>query len=1179
MCNRSLIENIPDVVIECDADLTIVYANLAARRVLGFDPETLKDRSLIELIHPNDRAEALPVFHGIVNDARVKSVSVELRALHKKGSWRFLDAAVSGFTEESTGRRMIVMSAHDVTARKKADSRLIESKNLYRDAVEGSNDGMVLVRNGVCIKANEKFRDIFGFSSAADIDRKPIAASISSSDVQSFTEMLLEATRSGIAIRRREFDGRKKDGTKICIEVSLSRTVYRRKTALIVLVRDITRRKEAEDKARKAETALRLVFSASPAGIILIGKDMTITGINHIVTAITGYSSAELMGRGMDVLYGTEQERTRVEEIVCEDVRRCGIGATDVQWIRKNGEKRDIYLSAAAMEPGDPSSGIILAATDITARKRTENRLRESEEQYRALVEQSKYGVILVKDGAIVYSNQQCATMFGVDKPEYFIGKSAIEMIHPDDRERVRAHARRQSRGEEVSSLYEARALIRNGTYIDIEISASTTLFRGEPATFVYLRDITEHKRMEEQARLSAATLRSVMSVTPVGMALISRKRIIAWANDTLAAMSGHSIEEMTGRNMRFLYSNDEEFRRVGDVVYRAIHRGGTAVLETKMARKDGKVIDILVQGVAADPSNPAGDIVFTALDVTDKKKMYEAVRTSEEKYRNIFERAVEGIFQQDRDGRTISANPAQARMHGFSSTGEFMSAINCGSFKAFVRREDLKAYWTALKTIGRLDNFEAQCNKKDGTTMWCSMNVKRVRNISDGTPYYEGTIEDITQRKATENALRESETRYKALFRYSNDAMYLVRFRDGRLMECNPKTEEMFRCPREELIERSALDFSPPVQPSGEDSRKMMLEKVKLARSGVPQFFEWRYRRADGTLFDSDEILTHVEINKEQFCFSVVRDITDRKKAEEKLSAALSELALMNVELTKANREIVESQKKIIHQEKMASIGQLAAGVAHEINNPMGFIISNLASLDKYAQRLSAFIQAQDEAIARLSLSDKDSCNGLVDSLKKTRDSLKIDYVIGDLPDLILESRDGADRVKVIVQDLKSLARADGADYGACDINKVLDSALNMVWNELKYRITVIKDYGGIPVVKGNAGQLGQVFMNLLLNSAQAIPERGDITVRTWSKDGNVYVSIRDTGIGIPAHALHRIFEPFFTTKDVGGGTGLGLSIVYDIIKKHRGEIDVESAEGEGACFTMRIPSILTEG
>jgi len=253
-----------------------------------------------------------------------------------------------------------------------------------------------------------------------------------------------------------------------------------------------------------------------------------------------------------------------------------------------------------------------------------------------------------------------------------------------------------------------------------------------------------------------------------------------------------------------------------------------------------------------------------------------------------------------------------------------------------------------------------------------------------------------------------------------------------------------------------------------------------------------------------------------------------------------------------------------------MASIGQLAAGIAHEINNPIGFISSNLGSLDRYLSKITEFIGVQSETIMRLHPQ-----KAVMEELAERRNQLKVDYIILDIKDLIKESLDGAERVNKIVQDMKSFSRINEKEDNLADINAGLDSTINIVWNELKYKAVLIKDYGDIPMTKCNQGQINQIFMNLLINAAHAIEKNGEIAVKTWSSDGSIFVSISDTGSGIPDDVKNRIFEPFFTTKEVGKGTGLGLSIAYDIIKKHNGHINVDSKAGEGTTFTLSIPIV----
>ena len=322
-------------------------------------------------------------------------------------------------------------------------------------------------------------------------------------------------------------------------------------------------------------------------------------------------------------------------------------------------------------------------------------------------------------------------------------------------------------------------------------------------------------------------------------------------------------------------------------------------------------------------------------------------------------------------------------------------------------------------------------------------------------------------------------------------------------------------------------------------------------------------YKNGSGTVYDKEnqrfyDLRTFPLRNKNGFQVGNVvniRDITEIRAIHQELESAYNHLKLV--------------QMQAVQQEKMASVGQLAAGVAHEINNPMGFISSNLSSLAKYINKLKTFETTLVE------LTEGSGNVALVDEIAKTKKNMKIDFILEDMESLLAESLDGAERVRRIVQDLKSFSHVDEAELKPVSLNESLDTTLNMVRNEIKYVAEVVKEYGDIPQVTCRPQQLNQVFMNLLVNAAHAIEGHGIITVRTWQEGETACVSITDTGKGIEPDHLNRIFEPFFTTKEVGKGTGLGLSICYDIIHKHAGEILVESMLGTGTTFIVRLPVI----
>lgn len=288
----------------------------------------------------------------------------------------------------------------------------------------------------------------------------------------------------------------------------------------------------------------------------------------------------------------------------------------------------------------------------------------------------------------------------------------------------------------------------------------------------------------------------------------------------------------------------------------------------------------------------------------------------------------------------------------------------------------------------------------------------------------------------------------------------------------------------------------------------------------------------------------------------------------EASVAARTRELEGERAALLAASVHIEQTREQLLQSEKMSAVGQLAAGVAHEINNPIGFVISNLGSLSRYIDQLFGLIAAYEDMAAGLPADSPGQ-----QAILAARRVAEIDFLRQDIPDLLRESADGLARVKRIVGDLKDFSHIDEREWHQADLNQILESTLNVVWNEIKYKAEVIREPGDLPPVRCIPAQISQVFMNLLVNAAQAIEARGRITLRSGVADENAWIEIADTGKGMAPEISRRIFEPFYTTKPVGTGTGLGLSISWDIVKGHGGTIEVDSEPGRGTTFRLTLP------
>ncbi len=345
-----------------------------------------------------------------------------------------------------------------------------------------------------------------------------------------------------------------------------------------------------------------------------------------------------------------------------------------------------------------------------------------------------------------------------------------------------------------------------------------------------------------------------------------------------------------------------------------------------------------------------------------------------------------------------------------------------------------------------------------------------------------------------------------------------------------------------EDKIHMQALEFERDMQ-----ERKIFARDYFESRDGLLKEIAQRKQ--------AQEELLKTTVSRDE----LLKEVIDRKRAEEELQSAY--------DLLKA------TQIKLVQSEKMASLGLLAAGVAHEINNPLGFVICNFSVLKDYLRIYQEVLLAGDRVMEDMRSEVVPRSAHQIDAFFELKKEKCMGDIVKDIDSLLDQTLNGLQRVKDIVSDLKTFAHADPAVLTETDIHQLVDTAISFCSNELKYKVKLTKKYGNVPLLVCNKSKLEQVFVNLLINAAQAIKEHGTIDVVTFVKDGIINIQIIDNGKGIAPEHLNKVFDPFFTTKPVGQGTGLGLSISYDIIKQHGGDILVSSEVGYGTTFTILFP------
>jgi two-component system NtrC family sensor kinase len=492
--------------------------------------------------------------------------------------------------------------------------------------------------------------------------------------------------------------------------------------------------------------------------------------------------------------------------------------------------------------------------------------------------------------------------------------------------------------------------------------------------------------------------------------------------------------------------------------------------------------------------------------------------------------------------------------------------------------------YWEDVRVGQYLEvqNQEGQYRCADGELLTVSKSIQLLKH--EGHPLLMVQAVLTQSERKVEDALAHTLSQLRATLESTGNGILVIGWQ-GRIDSMNRLFGKMWE------ISDELLDSHDDARILGFVAGRVIESELLHARLGAivdKGETEDLLHHQDGRVF---EVTSRPQYLGEQIIGRVFgfSDITQRTLAEEALRESRDMLEdrvhVRTIALHAANetllqekehqagliRRLEEAQNQLLQSERMASIGQLAAGVAHEINNPVGFVNSNLGSLERYVLDMLRLLSAYEQAEGALS-------GVAMQEIRLIKEEIDVVFLREDVASLLSESLDGLKRVTRIVQDLKDFSHVDEAELQWADLEAGLESTLRVVSNELKYKAEVVKEFAGIPPIECFPFQLNQVFMNLLVNASHALDGRGTITIRTGHDDSQVWVEVQDTGRGIKPEHLTRIFEPFFTTKPVGQGTGLGLSLAYGIVKKHDGRLEVQSELGQGTMFKVILPKTLSE-
>jgi two-component system, NtrC family, sensor kinase len=766
-------------------------------------------------------------------------------------------------------------------------------------------------------------------------------------------------------------------------------------------------------------------------------------------------------------------------------------------------------------------------------------------------------------EGRFLQANRAFEELTGYSSEE--LSTLTLDAITPEQWHEAGRAILAQVRATGISARYEKEYLRKDGTLVPVEALADLNRDeRDEPIGFTaFITDIGERKRVEAALRDSEERFRRLYDEAPVGYHVIDTEGRVVSMNKTECEMLGYTREEVIGRlvfdfitpesRAQALAAFPEKIR--GDHPLRTIER----TIETRDGRR---LVVAIEERYKRDEQGRVVGIRSTVQDITDRKRTEAALVASERRARILFEGIEDAVFVHAPDGRILDANPSACRLLGYSRAELLSMTTNDIDEPEFAAGYE-KRLENQL-THGHL-SCEGRHRTKDGRVVPVEINSSTIQ--FDDQRAVLAVIRDITERKALEETRREfaeaqmrnalameaknrelteSEARYRQLTEGCLDSVVVVDAQ-GMITLFNPAAEKIFGFQSVEVLGQPFDRLIPGVFGGqggcdGEDVPAPLKSKI------VGKTVELVGRRKGNEEFPLEISLSAVDLDGELQYIGSIRDQTERHR--------------MRAMLTQS--------------EKLASIGLLSAGVAHEINNPLAYVGNNLAVLERdlagVLQMISLYEQARDVL--------KSASPDLFQQINDIREEVDWDYVRDNLHRMLARTREGVQRVANIVSNLRGLARTSPPKMETVLIPDLLESALEMIRGRMRrHNIEVKVEHAeGLPRLTCVPSQISQVILNLLINAVQAIEttgrmEGGLIRFQTSSEGDSILIAISDNGCGIETASLSQLFDPFFTTKSVGEGTGLGLSITHGIITGHGGRIDVESRQGDGTCFRIYLP------
>jgi two-component system, cell cycle sensor histidine kinase and response regulator CckA len=1130
---RTILGNIEDGYYEADIAGNFTFFNDAACRMVGYSKDELMGMNNRQYMDQENAKKLYQVSNKVFRTGE-PAKGFDWEIIRKDGTKRFIEASISLIKNSSgqpIGYRGVV---RDITERKQAEEVLRQSEEKYRTILENIEDAyyevdlpgnLTFFNDSLCRLVGYSREELMGMNNRQLTDPE---------NAQKLYQEFNKVYRTGRSSKVFDWEIIKKDGMKRNVEASVSLIKDSRAHSIGFrgIVRDITERKRADEALRTEKQRFQTLSEQAPFGMVMIDQDGTFKYMNPQFRELFGYDLTDVPNgeTWFRKAYPNPTYRHHVIAQWMKDLESFERGEKIPRIFTatcKDGTKKIVNFISVQLERDEH----LMTCEDITERKQAEENLKESEEKYRLLVEESIQGIVIAQGvpPRLVFANPAMTMILGYTFEELSsLSPKEIEALaHPEDRAFFFKNYKDRLEGKSVPPHYELRGIRKDGTVVWLELSSVRIEYKGQPAVQAAFLDITERKQAEESLRKSEERYRTILENIEDGYYEVDIAGNVTFCNDSFGRLFGYSKDEMMGMNNR-QYTDEENAQKLYQAfnkVYRT--REPTKTFDLAVIRKDGTKLfgEVSVSLMMDTKGQPIG-FRGIARDITKRKQAEEALRTEKQRFQALTENSPFGMVMIDQDGTFKYMNPKFRELFGYDLTDVpdgktwFKKAYPNSTY-----RHDVIEVW-----INDIKSFKPGEKRSRIFTVTCKDGTEKTINfipVQLETGENLMACEDITERKRAEEALKKSEVKFQELF---NDAPvgYFEYDVEGRIIDANRTELGMLGYAREEMIGQLVWKFIV----EEETARQQILEK--LAGTKPPgRGVERTYRRKDGTTLPvliEDRILRDsggriIGIR------TTIQDISGLKRAEEEM-------------------RVLEEQFR--QSQKMEAVGRLGGGIAHDFNNL-------LTVIKGYSQ------------LSLLDLKESDPLWGNIQEIQKA-----------------------TQRATDLTRQLLAFSRRQILDLKVLDLNTLLrdlDKVLRRIIGE-DIELVALLD-GNLGRVKIDPGQIEQVIFNLAVNARDAMPSGGKLLIETTNVEldkeyANAHIgvvpgryvklSVSDTGIGMSQEVREKVFEPFFTTKDKSKGTGLGLSTVYGIVKQSGGNIWVYSEPGHGTTFKIYLPKVEEE-